>query len=118
MCSYYICPGFPAKITTVTPNHVPPPPVNKVRDWETGNIENTESAERSLPSYPQLRRMELRAAAYLSILLALLLACATAPPAAATKFTVGDSQAWNPNVNYTKWINKHKPFYVGDWLGP
>ncbi|KAG6495512.1 hypothetical protein ZIOFF_043337 [Zingiber officinale] len=33
------------------------------------------------------------------------------------KFTVGDSQAWNYNVNYTDWVDKHKPFHVGDWLG-
>ncbi|KAG6467220.1 lamin-like protein [Zingiber officinale] len=32
------------------------------------------------------------------------------------KFTVGDSQAWNYNVNYTDWVDKHKPFHVGDWL--
>ncbi|KAG6477576.1 hypothetical protein ZIOFF_066843 [Zingiber officinale] len=38
--------------------------------------------------------------------------------ASADRFTVGDSQAWNPNVNYTAWVDKHKPFHVGDWLGP
>ncbi|XP_042438667.1 lamin-like protein [Zingiber officinale] len=36
--------------------------------------------------------------------------------ASADRFTVGDSQAWNPNVNYTAWVDKHKPFHVGDWL--
>ncbi|KAJ1701599.1 hypothetical protein LUZ63_001378 [Rhynchospora breviuscula] len=34
----------------------------------------------------------------------------------ANKFTVGDEHGWNPNVNYTIWAEKHKPFYVGDWL--
>ncbi|ONK75764.1 uncharacterized protein A4U43_C03F20290 [Asparagus officinalis] len=58
--------------------------------------------------------MALRVPAHLSLLLALLLSCDYA--ASATKFTVGDAKAWNPNVNYTKWVNKHKPFYVGDWL--
>ncbi|XP_074561015.1 early nodulin-like protein 19 [Curcuma longa] len=36
--------------------------------------------------------------------------------ASADRFSVGDSQAWNPNVNYTAWVDKHKPFHVGDWL--
>jgi hypothetical protein len=35
----------------------------------------------------------------------------------ASKFSVGDQHGWNPNVNYTIWEEKHKPFYVGDWLG-
>lgn len=37
--------------------------------------------------------------------------------ATANKFTVGDEHGWNPNVNYTIWEEKHKPFYVGDWIG-
>ncbi|CAL9767086.1 unnamed protein product [Musa acuminata subsp. burmannicoides] len=37
--------------------------------------------------------------------------------ASADRFTVGDRQGWNPNVNYTVWVEKHKPFHVGDWLG-
>lgn len=37
--------------------------------------------------------------------------------ASADKFTVGDGQMWNANVNYTAWVEKHKPFHVGDWLG-
>ncbi|RWW62105.1 hypothetical protein BHE74_00030782 [Ensete ventricosum] len=37
--------------------------------------------------------------------------------ASADRFTVGDRQGWNPNVNYTVWVEKRKPFHVGDWLG-
>ncbi|XP_078180429.1 early nodulin-like protein 17 [Carex rostrata] len=36
--------------------------------------------------------------------------------ATANKFTVGDEHGWNPNVNYTIWEEKHRPFYVGDWI--
>ncbi|KAJ3669817.1 hypothetical protein LUZ60_010141 [Juncus effusus] len=36
--------------------------------------------------------------------------------ASGNKLTVGDQHGWNPNVNYTEWEKKHKPFYVGDWL--
>ncbi|CAL9080336.1 unnamed protein product [Musa textilis] len=36
--------------------------------------------------------------------------------ASADRFTVGDRQGWNPNINYTVWVEKHKPFHVGDWL--
>lgn len=37
------------------------------------------------------------------------------PEASATKFTVGNNQFWNPNINYTEWA-KGKHFYLGDWL--
>ncbi|XP_042465395.1 mavicyanin-like [Zingiber officinale] len=32
------------------------------------------------------------------------------------RFTVGDEKGWIPNVNYTVWEKKHRPFHVGDWL--
>ncbi|XP_020580071.1 lamin-like protein [Phalaenopsis equestris] len=34
----------------------------------------------------------------------------------ANKYNVGDEKGWNPGVNYTLWVNKHRPFHVGDWL--
>ena len=33
------------------------------------------------------------------------------PEASATKFTVGNNQFWNPNINYTEWA-KGKHFYL------
>ncbi|WOL07785.1 lamin-like protein [Canna indica] len=56
-----------------------------------------------------------RAAASLNFLL-LIFFLISHQLAAADKFTVGDQQGWNPNVNYTVWVEKHKPFHVGDWL--
>ncbi|XP_072956143.1 early nodulin-like protein 17 [Typha angustifolia] len=47
--------------------------------------------------------------------LLLLVACAIAS-VSADRFTVGDSKGWNPNVNYTIWEEKHRPFHKGDWL--
>ncbi|KAK8942708.1 Early nodulin-like protein 1 [Platanthera zijinensis] len=44
-------------------------------------------------------------------LLLLLASCASA-----NKYTVGDAQGWNPGVNYTLWVDKHRPFHLGDWL--
>ncbi|KAL2335471.1 hypothetical protein Fmac_016684 [Flemingia macrophylla] len=35
--------------------------------------------------------------------------------ASATKWNVGDSKFWNPNINYTEWT-KGKHFYIDDWL--
>ena len=52
--------------------------------------------------------------------LAMLLVAAVAsqlPSAAvASNYTVGDEKGWNPDVDYTAWVKKHKPFYKGDWL--
>ncbi|KAF8695565.1 hypothetical protein HU200_037414 [Digitaria exilis] len=54
------------------------------------------------------------------VALALLLVAAAAsllPSAAeAANYTVGDEKGWNPDVDYTAWVKKHKPFYKGDWL--
>ncbi|KAM3366580.1 hypothetical protein ACQJBY_015775 [Aegilops geniculata] len=36
--------------------------------------------------------------------------------AVATNYTVGDEKGWNPKVDYTSWVKKHRPFYKGDWL--
>lgn len=42
---------------------------------------------------------------------------ASLPSAAvATNYTVGDEKGWNPKVDYTSWVKKHRPFYTGDWL--
>lgn len=42
---------------------------------------------------------------------------ASLPSAAvATNYTVGDEKGWNPKVDYTSWVKKHRPFYKGDWL--
>ncbi|GJN17577.1 hypothetical protein PR202_gb04655 [Eleusine coracana subsp. coracana] len=38
-----------------------------------------------------------------------------AAPSLAKKFTVGGSNHWAPNVNYTTWADQ-KQFHVGDWL--
>uniref|UniRef100_A0A0E0LGB0 Phytocyanin domain-containing protein n=1 Tax=Oryza punctata TaxID=4537 RepID=A0A0E0LGB0_ORYPU len=48
----------------------------------------------------------------------LVVAVVTLLPAAAvaTNYTVGDEKGWNPNVDYTSWVKKHRPFYKGDWL--
>jgi hypothetical protein len=37
--------------------------------------------------------------------------------AVAANYTVGDEKGWNPDVDYTAWVKKHKPFHKGDWLG-
>uniref|UniRef100_A0A0E0AF53 Phytocyanin domain-containing protein n=1 Tax=Oryza glumipatula TaxID=40148 RepID=A0A0E0AF53_9ORYZ len=47
----------------------------------------------------------------------LVVAVALLPAAAvATNYTVGDEKGWNPDVDYTAWVKKHRPFYKGDWL--
>nr|CAB3451683.1 unnamed protein product [Digitaria exilis] len=54
------------------------------------------------------------------VALALLLVAAAASllpsTADAANYTVGDEKGWNPDVDYTAWVKKHKPFYKGDWL--
>ncbi|KAK8953654.1 Early nodulin-like protein 1 [Platanthera guangdongensis] len=50
------------------------------------------------------------------ILAILLLPLFLLSPASGNKYTVGDEQGWNPGVNYTVWVDKHRPFHVGDWL--
>ncbi|CAL5077424.1 unnamed protein product [Urochloa decumbens] len=57
--------------------------------------------------------MEMRLA--LALLL-LLLAVAASHLAEAANYTVGDDKGWNPDVDYTAWVKKHKPFFKGDWL--
>ncbi|NP_001141893.1 Uclacyanin-3 precursor [Zea mays] len=53
----------------------------------------------------------------LALLLAALVAAWQLPAAAvAANYTVGDEKGWNPDVDYTAWVKKHKPFYKGDWL--
>ncbi|XP_027359295.1 lamin-like protein [Abrus precatorius] len=37
------------------------------------------------------------------------------PQTSATRWTVGGSNFWNTNFNYTTWV-KDKHFYIGDWL--
>ncbi|CAL5034283.1 unnamed protein product [Urochloa decumbens] len=49
-------------------------------------------------------------------LLVLLLAVAASHLAEAANYTVGDDKGWNPDVDYTAWVKKHKPFFKGDWL--
>ncbi|KAF0927798.1 hypothetical protein E2562_036218 [Oryza meyeriana var. granulata] len=51
-------------------------------------------------------------------LVALVVAVVALLPAAATatNYTVGDEKGWNPDVDYTAWVKKHRPFYKGDWL--
>ncbi|TVU40230.1 hypothetical protein EJB05_13683 [Eragrostis curvula] len=57
--------------------------------------------------------MEMR----LVLLLAAAAVVAQLPSAAvAANYTVGDDKGWNPDVDYTAWVKKHKPFYKGDWL--
>ncbi|TVU13162.1 hypothetical protein EJB05_40694, partial [Eragrostis curvula] len=59
------------------------------------------------------RAMEMR----LVLLLAAAAVVAQLPSAAvAANYTVGDDKGWNPDVDYTAWVKKHKPFYKGDWL--
>ncbi|KAL5197868.1 hypothetical protein ABZP36_001380 [Zizania latifolia] len=49
--------------------------------------------------------------------LLLVVVVALLPAAAvATNYTVGDEKGWNPDVDYTAWVKKHRPFYKGDWL--
>ncbi|PKA57390.1 Lamin-like protein [Apostasia shenzhenica] len=36
--------------------------------------------------------------------------------ASGDRYTVGDEKGWNPGVNYTVWVDKHRPFHIGDWL--
>ncbi|CAL5092149.1 unnamed protein product [Urochloa decumbens] len=55
--------------------------------------------------------MEMRLALAL-----LLLAVAASHLAEAANYTVGDDKGWNPDVDYTAWVKKHKPFFKGDWL--
>jgi hypothetical protein len=45
-----------------------------------------------------------------------LLVLALAAAAEATNYTVGDEKGWNPKVDYTAWVKKHRPFFKGDWL--
>ncbi|OEL19723.1 hypothetical protein BAE44_0019258 [Dichanthelium oligosanthes] len=58
--------------------------------------------------------MEMR----LALALLLVAAAASQLPSAAeaANYTVGDDKGWNPDVDYTAWVKKHKPFYKGDWL--
>ncbi|KAL6647644.1 hypothetical protein ACP70R_015081 [Stipagrostis hirtigluma subsp. patula] len=55
--------------------------------------------------------MEMRVA-----LLLVAVAAAASAAAEAANYTVGDEKGWNPDVDYTAWVKKHKPFYKGDWL--
>lgn len=60
-----------------------------------------------------------RAGRTTTLLLAALVAAVASSlpaPAAAANYTVGDEKGWNPKVDYTAWVKKHKPFYKGDWL--
>ena len=50
-----------------------------------------------------------------AVLLVLVLASLPAATVA-TNYTVGDEKGWNPDVDYTSWVKKHRPFYKGDWL--
>ncbi|XP_010485430.1 PREDICTED: lamin-like protein [Camelina sativa] len=52
----------------------------------------------------------LVAAAFLAFLMA-----APVTEVAAKRWTVGDNQFWNPNINYTVWA-QDKHFYLDDWL--
>ncbi|XP_074574705.1 mavicyanin-like [Curcuma longa] len=57
------------------------------------------------------------AAAAAAPLVLLVLLCHQLPCIDAfNRFTVGDGKGWIPNVNYTVWEKKHRPFHVGDWL--
>ena len=52
-----------------------------------------------------------------SVAALLVLLVASLPAATvATNYTVGDEKGWNPGVDYTAWVKKHRPFYKGDWL--
>ena len=48
-------------------------------------------------------------------LLLALATCLAALPArtAANKISIN----WKPNFNYSDWLQLHRPFYKGDWLG-
>ncbi|PUZ68205.1 hypothetical protein GQ55_2G006600 [Panicum hallii var. hallii] len=58
--------------------------------------------------------MEMRLA--LALLVVAVAASQLPPAAEAANYTVGDDKGWNPDVDYTAWVKKHKPFYKGDWL--
>ncbi|XP_062188640.1 early nodulin-like protein 19 [Phragmites australis] len=58
--------------------------------------------------------MEMRL--LLSLLLVAVVASRLPSAAVAANYTVGDEKGWNPDVDYTTWVKKHKPFYKGDWL--
>ena len=51
-----------------------------------------------------------------AVLLVAMLAASLPAAAVATNYTVGDEKGWNPDVDYTAWVKKHRPFYKGDWL--
>ena len=50
------------------------------------------------------------------LLLAVVVLASLPAAAVATNYTVGDEKGWNPDVDYTAWVKKHRPFYKGDWL--
>ncbi|KAL6880464.1 hypothetical protein ACP4OV_012029 [Aristida adscensionis] len=54
--------------------------------------------------------------ARVALLLVGVAVAAAATAAEAANYTVGDDKGWNPDVDYTAWVKKHKPFYKGDWL--
>ncbi|KAK3126132.1 hypothetical protein QOZ80_7AG0552160 [Eleusine coracana subsp. coracana] len=58
--------------------------------------------------------MEMRV--LLSVLVLAVAASQLPSAAVAANYTVGDEKGWNPDVDYTAWVKKHKPFYKGDWL--
>lgn len=58
--------------------------------------------------------MEMRVA--LALLVVAVAASQLPSAAEAANYTVGDDKGWNPDVDYTAWVKKHKPFYKGDWL--
>ncbi|XP_062187643.1 mavicyanin-like [Phragmites australis] len=58
--------------------------------------------------------MEMRL--MLALLLIAVVASQLPSAAVAANYTVGDDKGWNPDVDYTAWVKKHKPFYKGDWL--
>ncbi|CAL9052559.1 early nodulin-like protein 19 [Musa acuminata AAA Group] len=62
------------------------------------------------------RQEKLRGGAVAALPFLLLLIMVSHQLVSADRFSVGDSKGWNPNVNYTVWVEKHKPFHVGDWL--
>ncbi|KAK3124193.1 hypothetical protein QOZ80_7BG0583150 [Eleusine coracana subsp. coracana] len=60
--------------------------------------------------------MEMEMRVVLSVLVLAVAASQLPSAAVATNYTVGDEKGWNPDVDYTAWVKKHKPFYKGDWL--
>ncbi|XP_066398446.1 early nodulin-like protein 19 [Miscanthus floridulus] len=62
----------------------------------------------------KIRGMAMRLA--LAMLLVAAAASQLPSAAVAANYTVGDEKGWNPDVDYTAWVKKHKPFYKGDWL--